>query len=477
PLIQTMDRHHREQLLHRPVVRHRLKDREVSVVGVGKTLLEVFEVLRHVGELANDPQDLLAAVPEHAFDAGARAQVEVAQREQRRRLLLELQRVVIGLLHVLPRDARPDLGEVTQHLRLVLMHGLGWPARHHLVHPEHVEDQDRVMRHHGTPGLGHDVGMLHLAGVAGFLDEGHHVVRILLDGVVHRRVEVGLRAVVVDSESAAYVHHAWPRAELVQLYVDATRFAQRILVRADGGDLRADVKVQEFEAIQHVFAAKPLDSLHDFNGREPELRAVPGGLDPLPGPLRGEPRAHSNARANAELTARLDQEVDLAKAVDHDDRVAAEALGQERRLDVRAVLVPVANDERAGRLEQSEGDEQLGLASGLEPDPMRSAFLDDLFDDLALLVHFDRIHTSVAAAVPVLVDRALECAARAFHAARQDVGEANEERRAQAAALEVAYQLEQIDPAAPVSARADLDASRIVDREKTRAPALHEVEL
>jgi hypothetical protein len=49
------------------------------------------------------------------------------------------------------------------------------------------------------------------------------VVGVLLERVVHRRAEVGLRAVVVDAEAAADVEVAERRAELVELDVEARR--------------------------------------------------------------------------------------------------------------------------------------------------------------------------------------------------------------------------------------------------------------
>ena len=114
PLVQAVDRHHREELLHRPVVGRRLEDREVAVVGVAQVLLEVLEVLGHVRQVAHDAQDLVAAVPEQPLDPRADAQVEMAEGEERARLLLQLERVVVRLLDVLARDVGPHLGQVLE---------------------------------------------------------------------------------------------------------------------------------------------------------------------------------------------------------------------------------------------------------------------------------------------------------------------------------------------------------------------------
>ena len=211
-------------------------------------------------------------------------------------------------------------------------------------------------------------GMLLL--VAGLLDRGDDVVGVLLHGVVHRRVEVGLRAVVVDAEPAADVDEARRRAHLVQADEDAAGLAQRVLVRADGGDLRADVEVQQLEAVEHALGAQQVDRLDDLDRGEAELRAVAGRLDPLAGALGGQAGAHADVRPDAELARGPDDEIDLAEAVDDDDRRAPEALRQQGGLDVGAVLVAVADDQRAGRVEKRQRDEQLGLAAGLEADAL-----------------------------------------------------------------------------------------------------------
>ena len=118
-------------------------------------------------------------------------------------------------------------------------------------------------------------------GVAGLLDRRDDVVRVLLRRVVLRGVEVRLRAVVVDAEAAADVEERRARAELVQARRRCGSPRERVLVGADRGDLRADVEVQQLEAVEHVLGAQPLDRLDDLERREPELRAVAGRLDPL----------------------------------------------------------------------------------------------------------------------------------------------------------------------------------------------------
>jgi hypothetical protein len=82
-----------EELLERPVVEERLEDGEVADVLVGEELVEVVEFLGLVaGFLAALLGDLFADLPEERLGGGAVLEVEVAEVEERERLLLFLQR-------------------------------------------------------------------------------------------------------------------------------------------------------------------------------------------------------------------------------------------------------------------------------------------------------------------------------------------------------------------------------------------------
>jgi hypothetical protein len=212
-------------------------------------------------------------------------------------------------------------------------------------------------------------------------------------------------------------------------------------------------------------------------GGEAELGAVAGGLDPLAGALGGEACAHPDVRADAQLGRRLDHQVELVEAVDHDDRRAPEALGEKRRLHVGAVLVAVAHDQGARGVEHRERDQQLGLGAGLETDSRLGAEADDLLDHVALLVHLDGVDAAEATRVAVLARRRAERFDEALHAAGQDVGEADQQRRAEAALLEVPHQVEQVDPCAGGTARRHLHVAVVADGEVAPPPVGDVVQL
>ena len=128
-------------------------------------------------------------------------------------------------------------------------------------------------------------------------------------------------------------------------------------------------------------------------------------------------------------------------------------------------------------LGQRRHGQQLRLAAGLEAEAVLLAEVQHFLDDLALLVHLDRVDAAVAALVLVLGDRALEGVVNLAEAVLEDVGEADQDRRAQAAQLQPVDQPLQVDAARRVLGRMDLQVPVLVDREVALAPAGHVVEL
>ena len=118
-----------------------------------------------------------------------------------------------------------------------------------------------------------------------------------------------------------------------------------------------------------------------------------------------------------------------------------------------------------------------GLEPASRPKPVLAAEVHHLLHDLALLVHLDRVDADVAALVLVLGDGVLERRVDLADAVLEDVGEADEDRGAQAAQLEPVDQLLQIDRPGGVTGRVHLHVPGLVHREVALAPARHLVEL
>ena len=223
--------------------------REVAEVGVRQRPLQPLELLGHLAHLAHDLQDLLADRPEDVLGRHPLVQRQVPEGEQRQRLLPVLQRVVVGLAagSCATPPGRCRAGCARPGRRRRAASRAPCPTSNSPT-PRMFDDQHRVVGDHRPARLGDDGRVRHAGGVADLLQAEHDVVGVLLHGVVHRRGEVGLRAVVVDAQAAADVEVLQRRAQLHALDVEAARLAQRVLDRADGGDLAAQVEVQQLEA-------------------------------------------------------------------------------------------------------------------------------------------------------------------------------------------------------------------------------------
>ena len=82
-------------------------------------------------------------------------------------------------------------------------------------HAQHVKNKHTVITHHGAARLGNDRRMRYAGFLAHALDAEHYVVGVLLQGVIDRRFEIGLRAVVVDAKPAAHVKELHTGADAV----------------------------------------------------------------------------------------------------------------------------------------------------------------------------------------------------------------------------------------------------------------------
>jgi hypothetical protein len=105
------------------------------------------------------------------------------------------------------------------------------------------------------------------------------------------------------------------------------------------------------------------------------------------------------------------------------------------------------------------------------------AELEHFLDDLALLVHLDRIHADVLAGVFVLGNGALKGFVNVLEAMPEDVAEANERREVDAAQLKVIDELLQVDGASRLLGRMDSNLAVLTNREISLAPAVDLVQL
>ena len=67
-LIQTLDRHYREELVNRPAIWKRLEEREVTEVFVGKKLIHITQLVWYMLHVLCQIVDFMAYTPIHCLN-------------------------------------------------------------------------------------------------------------------------------------------------------------------------------------------------------------------------------------------------------------------------------------------------------------------------------------------------------------------------------------------------------------------------
>jgi hypothetical protein len=149
---------------------------------------------------------------------------------------------------------------------------------------------------------------------------------------------------------------------------------------------------------------------------------------------------------------------------------------QHGHLDELGVLEPVADDRRV-LLGQRHDGQQLGLRAGLETGAIGPAVVEHLLDHLPLLVHLDGIDAEVLALVLMLFDRDLKGAVDVGQPLAKDVPEADQDRQADSAKLQLIHQFLQVDRLFGVLRDVHLHVPVGAHREVALTPALDLVQI
>ena len=204
----------------------------------------------------------------------------------------------------------------------------------------------------------------------------------------------------------------------------------------------------------------------------PNLAKSPDEPSHLPVPSRGELRAEPDHRLDAHLLPELEELRQLGELLDDDDDLAPELSAEEREAEELLVLVAVADRERLGVGVHPEHHEQLALRARLEAVVVRRAGVEDLLDDLAHLVHLDRIHAEVARAVGHLRDRLRERLVDLLHARAEHVLEPDDAREADLPLADVLDHVHEVDDRARLAHRVDDDALSFTEKKPAPHPAM-----
>ncbi len=215
-------------------------------------------------------------------------------------------------------------------------------------------------------------------------------------------------AVVIDRHAAADIKNAHGSALLDQIAIHPHRLGGTLADRGDVRNLAALVVVQHFKAGEIAGFLKLVHHVDDLRRVEPKNRFVPRGFLPMTGALGGKADPDPEIRQHGDFPRALQNQVQLARHLQHQHDLHSHLLGVERQIDELLVLVAVANDIRLGVVHMRQRRDQLRLRARLQPVVILFPELRDLLDHLPLLVHLDRINAAILALVLRYPDRLAE---------------------------------------------------------------------
>jgi hypothetical protein len=148
-----------------------------------------------------------------------------------------------SLVRLHGRNGRQGLAQVANDQWFALAGG-GNGTRYRAT-AEHIEHQNREVAGDGAAALAHQGWHGDAIGFTTFPHRGHHVVGVVLQGVVGGGCRGRAAAVVIDAQAAAHIQVAHWRAELGQLDIDLARFLQGVFEHRDVVDLAAHMEVEQ----------------------------------------------------------------------------------------------------------------------------------------------------------------------------------------------------------------------------------------
>ena len=296
----------------------------------------------------------------------------------------------------------------------------------HAVDVQNVEDQDAVVGDDGAAGFGDDVGVVDAGFVHDFLDGFDEIGAVFAEAVGHG-VFVGLFFTgVVDGEAAAEVEEAHGGAFFDEVDVDAGGFLGGEADGGDLGDLGALVVVEHAEALEFPHGLEVVDDADGLGEIEAEGGAIAGGFGPVAAAFGGEFDADAEGGFDAEFLTALHDEGEFWGHFEDEDDVEAELFGLEGEVDEFGVLVAIADEEGLAVVHEGEGGEEFGFGADFDAVVVLAAVFGDFFDDLLLLVDFDRVDAAVAAFVALVAHFLAEGFVEFLDAGVEEVGEAEE---------------------------------------------------
>ncbi len=180
------------------------------------------------------------------------------------------------------------------------------------------------MRDDGAAAFADDVRMRHLLRVADVGDVIDDVVGVFLERVIGGAVEGRAAAVVIHAQPAADIHVFDGKTHLVELGVKTRGFLHRFFDGEDVRHLRADVEMEQLEAMAEVLRLQHFRGGEQLRGAQAELGVFAAALRPFARALAQQPRADADDRLDAELLGEADDLAQFLELLHHHDDLLAQ---------------------------------------------------------------------------------------------------------------------------------------------------------
>ena len=318
--------------------------------------------------------------PEQTFTHGAGGQVVIADLETVEHVIVQLNGIVPAFEQILRGEPLVNAVKVFQRVGCVVFDFVDILVEECLTGCfKHVEYQDGMVCRKCTARFCDDVRVSDAAVFASFEHGVHHVVRVFLNGVVHRACVGTAGAVVIHAETAAYVHEFKAHAHLLNLHVELRDFAKAALDVTNVGNLATQVEVDELHAVFHLLLLDVVQCFQQFGTVQAELAVVSAGFFPLAATGAGKLDADADIRTHADATGQFYHQVEFVHLLDDDENLLAHLLCKQREFDKVFVLVAVADNQRIWIVHVRKNSMQFRLGTGFETDVVLFSVADDFF--------------------------------------------------------------------------------------------------
>ena len=174
--------------------------------------------------------------------------------------------------------------------------------------------------------------------------------------------------------------------------------------------------MNELDDVEFAGGGELVDHLHQLRRAQAEFRFLAARLRPPSAAFCMELDAHASPRRHAHLGRHLQQHVELAHLLDHDEHIVPEPLPHQGETHELFVFIPVADNQVVGAFGECQHSLKLRLGTAFESNAGRLAKFDNLFDHVPLLVDLDRIYGGISACVFEFPNRMFKAPVQCFDA-------------------------------------------------------------